>query len=51
MGEKHGQMTKNVLNSYKFSQTATERLDLFLCLGAQDWVKGLIWGQPLKNVC
>ena len=33
MGEKRGQMTKNFLNFKKFPQTASERLDLFSCLG------------------
>ena len=32
MGEKRGKMTKNFLNPQIFSQTASERLDLFSCL-------------------
>ena len=33
MDEKHGKMTTNFLNPQKFPQMASERLDLFSCLG------------------
>ena len=37
MGEKGGQMAKNFLNSQKFPQAASERLDLFSCL-MKSWI-------------